>query len=182
MNGNGGTFQIRIIGDTVLRERAKPVAQVTDEHRRILSEMARLMYAAQGIGLAAPQVGISESLMVVDIGEGLYKLVNARITGKKGRQCIEEGCLSVPGVGVKVKRAKKIKLEALDESGKPVCIEAEDLLACVMQHEHDHLEGKLIVDYANVLERIKIKRKLKSYRAQVGNETVPQRSGESYKL
>jgi len=142
----------------VLRRKVMPVKEVSDRHRALLSEMARVMYDAKGIGLAAPQVGISESMIVVDTGTGLYKLVNVKVTKKEGRQCMEEGCLSVPGVGVKVKRAKKVMVEALDETGKAVCFPAEDLLACVFQHECDHLEGKLIVDYASLIGKIKIKK------------------------
>ncbi len=154
-------LKIRTIGDKVLREKAKPVEGITDEHRCLFSEMARLMYEVSGVGLAAPQVGASEALIVVDIGSGgLYKLANPKITKQQGRQSMEEGCLSVPGVSIKVRRAKKVSLEALDDSGKPVCIEAEGLLACVFQHEIDHLNGKLIVDYASLIQKIRLKKKL----------------------
>ena len=123
--------------------------------------MARLMYEAAGVGLAAPQVGIDEQMIVVDIGKGLYKLINPRIVRKEGRQVFGEGCLSVPGVSIKVKRAKKIMLEALDEDGKIVVFDAQDLLACVCQHEIDHLLGKLIIDYAPVWKRLILKKQLK---------------------
>jgi len=99
-------------------------------------------------------------MIVVDIGNCLYKLINPKITEKKGRQALGEGCLSLPGISIKVKRAKKVKITALDESGKPVEIDAEDLLACVFQHEIDHLKGKMIVDYASFLDKLKIKNKL----------------------
>ena len=139
--------KIKKLGDPVLKGGAKQVGKITDAHRKTLSKMAQIMYEVKGIGLAAPQIGIDQSLIVVDIGSGLYKLINPKIIKKQGEQAIEEGCLSVPDTGVKVKRAKKITLSALDEFGKPVVIEAEDLLACVFQHEIDHLQGKLIVDY-----------------------------------
>ncbi|MDI6606178.1 MAG: peptide deformylase [Candidatus Omnitrophota bacterium] len=163
-------LRIRVFGDPVLRKKAKLVSRVTGAHRDILSQMSRLMYDASGIGLAASQVGISECLIVVDIGSGLYKLINPRVVKKKGRQKIEEGCLSVPGVCIKVSRAKEVVVEALDEEGKPVVIEAKDLLACALQHEIDHLKGKLIVDYAGFLDKLKIKRRLRQLKKGLKDE------------
>lgn len=148
-------LKIRTIGDSVLVNGVQQVKEVKDCHRRILSQMARLMYEVSGIGLAAPQIGINESLIVVDIGTGLYKLINPKIVKIEGTQSIEEGCLSVPGIGVKVKRAKKIIVEAQDEFGKNIVIAAEDLLACVFQHEIDHLNGRIIIDYLPPSERNK---------------------------
>lgn len=153
-------LEIKILGEPVLRKKIDLVQEITEYHRALLSSMARIMYSAKGIGLAATQVGVLESLIVVDAGSGLYKLINPKIVKKEGTQVNEEGCLSIPGVIIKVKRAKSIILEALDPEGKSVKIEAENLLACVFQHEIDHLEGKLIVDYASFLERIKLKKKL----------------------
>jgi peptide deformylase len=159
-------LKIRIIGDPVLCKKAKPVKQVTEAHRRLLSAMAQSMYKAKGIGLAAPQVGVSEQMIVADIGGCLYKLVNPRITKKEGMQAFEEGCLSVPGIGIKIKRAKKICVTALDEQGREVCVDAEDLLACVVQHEMDHLQGKLIVDYASLVDKIRLGGKLTRLKKQ----------------
>lgn len=153
-------LKIRVFGDPALRKKAKQVHGITQSHRDTLSQMARLMYEACGIGLAAPQVGILDAMIIVDIGSGLYKLINPKIIKKKGSQAIEEGCLSVPGVCIKVKRAKEITVEALDESGKAVSIDAQDLFACVLQHEIDHLKGKLILDYASFFDKLKIKNKL----------------------
>jgi peptide deformylase len=96
----------------------------------------------------------------VDIGEGLYKLVNPKIVKKQGQQSISEGCLSVPGVCIKVKRAKQVWVEAQDEDSRFIEIQARDLFACVLQHEIDHLKGKLIIDYASLLGKLRIKRKL----------------------
>jgi len=124
------------------------------------------MYEGDGIGLAAPQAGINEMLIVVDIGSGLYKLVNPRVVESSGRQVNQEGCLSVPGICIKVRRANKVKIKAQDEYGKPLNIEAEGLLACVLQHEIDHLKGRLIVDYASLLERLKIGKTLKKLSAK----------------
>ncbi|MDI6759013.1 MAG: peptide deformylase [Candidatus Omnitrophota bacterium] len=159
MKENPG-LKIRIYGDPVLRKKAKPIQDVIGEHRKILSQMAQLMLINSGVGLAAPQIGISEKMIVVDIGSGLYKLINPEITKKEGSLCLEEGCLSIPGVNIKVKRAKKICLKALDEFGKPLFYKAEGLLACVFQHEIDHLNGKLIIDYASLFQRLKIAKKL----------------------
>lgn len=150
--------------------------------RDTLSQMAQAMYEASGVGLAAPQVGISRELIVVDIGEGLYKLINPKIIKKEGAQAQEEGCLSVPGICLKIKRADKIKIEALDESGKPVAIEAEGLLACVFQHEIDHLKGKLIVDHANLLDKVRIKPKLAVLKAKLKDERLPEQEEKSCKL
>jgi peptide deformylase len=175
-------LRVRLYGDPALRSRARAVLQVTDEHRRLLSAMARIMYDSVGIGLAAPQVGLREAMIVVDIGSGLYKLINPVVIQKQGTQALEEGCLSVPGVCIKVKRARKIVVSALNEEGKAVTIEAEDLLACVLQHEIDHLKAKLIVDYASFLEKRAIKKKLAALRASVRNERMSESETKSCKL
>lgn len=154
-------LKVKLFPETVLRKKAKLLGEVTEAHREILSSMARIMYDSSGIGLAASQIGINESMAVIDIGQGLYKLINPRIVKKQGAQSMEEGCLSVPGVSIKVKRAKKVWVRALDETGKKLNLEAEGLLACVFQHEIDHLNGKLIIDYASFLEKIKIKKAIK---------------------
>jgi peptide deformylase len=154
-------LEIKTYGDPGLRKKSVAVKEVTLRHRNILSQMARLMYEGNGVGLAAPQAGVNEMLIVVDIGNGLYKLINPKITEASGSQVNQEGCLSVPGICIKVKRADKVKVRAQDEYGKPVNIEAQGLLACVFQHEIDHLKGKLIVDYASVIEKIKINKAFK---------------------
>jgi peptide deformylase len=160
-------LEIKVFGNSVLRKKTKPVGKITDGHRQILSQMAKAMYDDSGIGLAAPQVGISEQLIVVDIGEGLYKLINPKIVKKQGKQSIREGCLSLPGVCIKVKRAKQVWVQAQDENNRFIEIEAKDLFACVLQHEIDHLKGKLIVDYASLLEKLRIKRKLAALKTKV---------------
>lgn len=152
-------LKIRILGDPVLRQEAKAVEKITDSHVKMLSQMARLMYSVSGVGLAAPQIGVLESMIVVDAGSGLYKLINPLIVKTEGSQVNEEGCLSLPGIGIKVKRAKSVIVDAQDETGKRTMIEAEGLLACVFQHELDHLKGRLIVDYASLFDRIKIKKR-----------------------
>lgn len=175
-------LDIKVFGEEVLRKKAKQVRQVTKEHQDILSRMAQVMYDSAGIGLAAPQVGISLAMIVVDIGNGLYKLINPRIIRRRGSQCLEEGCLSVPGVCIKVKRAETVCVEALDQYGKVQRIEAEGLLACVFQHEIDHLEGRLIVDYAPFWQRTKIRRQLEALKRKSKNEGMPEPETESCKL
>jgi len=175
-------LKIRLFGDPFLRKKSRRVLQVNDEHRRILSEMARIMYDSQGIGLAAPQVGISEAMIVVDAGSGLYKLVNPQVANKAGSQALEEGCLSIPGVCIKVKRAARIAVEGLDENARPVRIEAEGLLACVFQHEIEHLKGKLIVDYASFFKRLKIKNKLQELQSKFKDERLSEPQTKSCQL
>jgi len=175
-------LRIRLLGDPALRIKAKSVKKVDQIHRDILSEMAGLMYAASGMGLAASQVGINESMIVVDIGSGLYKLINPKVVKKEGHQVIEEGCLSVPGVCIKVKRAKNILVAAQDEFAKPFTIEAQDLLACVFQHEIDHLKGKLIVDKASILDKFRIRRKLTELKRKAKDEGMPDSKTKSCQL
>jgi peptide deformylase len=160
-------LELRLFGDPLLRKQARRVEQVTQEERDILSKMAQKMYDVGGIGLAANQIGIDKCLAVVDVGEGLYKLINPKIIKKEGIQTVEEGCLSIPGIYIKVKRAKKVEVSALDELGKPVTLKAEGLFARALQQEIDHLNGKVILDYASFLERLKIKRRL----AQIKKES-----------
>jgi peptide deformylase len=169
---NATVLRIRLFGDSALRKKAKPVKEITTQHQEILNAMAKLMSEASGIGLAAPQVGINEAMIVVDVGSGLYKLINPKVIKRQGSQAMEEGCLSIPGICIKVKRAKKVWVEAEDENAKVIKIEAEDLLACVIQHEIEHLKGRLIIDYASFFERLKIKQKLNEIRKRSKDETM----------
>lgn len=175
-------LKIRVFGDPALRKKAKPVKKVTPECLKVLSAMAQLMYAESGIGLAAAQVGVNESMIVADIGTGLYKLINPEIAKKKGSQAIEEGCLSLPGICLKVKRAARVVINARNEEFAPVTIEAEGLLACVFQHEIDHLSGKLIVDHASLIDKIKIKKQLEELKKRSENERLPESERKSCKL
>ncbi|MFH1458019.1 MAG: peptide deformylase [Candidatus Omnitrophota bacterium] len=175
-------LKIKVFGDPVLRKKAKPVRKITQEHKDILGQMARLMYESSGIGLAAAQVGLEESMIVADIGSGLYKLINPVVVRKEGTQILEEGCLSVPGVCIKVKRAKKVLIEALEENSRPVSIEAEGLLACVFQHEIDHLKGRLIVDYVPLFDKFKISQKLKELKKGPQDEELSESETKSHLL
>ncbi len=141
-------LKIREVGDPVLRTTANKVTEINDNLEDLLDNMVETMYDAQGVGLAAPQVGISKQVVVVDIGNGVHELINPEIEKLSDKTYIdEEGCLSIPGESGKVERAYQIKVTALNRDGKEFELEAEGLLARVIQHEVDHLEGKLFTDY-----------------------------------
>jgi len=126
-----------------------------------MQRMARTMYQAGGVGLAAPQVGIARQFLVVDAGDGLIKMVNPQVIWKEGRSVLEEGCLSLPGILIRVPRARRVRIKALDEKGEEIEIEEDGLLAHVLQHEIDHLWGILILDYASPIERSYAENKLR---------------------
>ncbi|MEW8119860.1 MAG: peptide deformylase [Candidatus Thiodiazotropha sp.] len=149
--------------DPRLRNKAKPVAQVDDSIRRLIDDMLETMYQAPGIGLAATQVNVAKRVVVIDLSEEKNQplcLVNPEIIEKDGEEQMEEGCLSVPGVYEMVKRANLIRVRALGRDGAAFEMEAEGLLAVCIQHELDHLEGKLFVDYLSSLKRQRIRKKL----------------------
>ncbi len=146
--------------DSVLKKEASKVGKVSEKERKLLADMASIMYLNQGVGLAAVQVGIGRQLAVIDIGKGLIKMINPTITRKEGSETQEEGCLSVPGVTVKVKRAKKVTVTYLDESGEVKELRADGLLARAIQHEIDHLCGRLIINYLNPLKKLLVKNRL----------------------
>lgn len=156
-------LQILHYPDPRLHTVAMPVDAVDDGIRRLASDMAETMYAAPGIGLAATQVDRHIQLIVVDISEthdDLKVFINPRIIEKEGEAVREEGCLSVPGIYDKVTRAERIKVRALGLDGKPFELEAEGLLAVCIQHEIDHLLGKVFVEYLSRLKQARIKHKL----------------------
>lgn len=143
---------------------AKPVKEVDASIRRLIDDMAETMYDAPGIGLAATQVNVHQQVIVIDISEdkqNLQVFINPQLVSKSGTQDFEEGCLSVPGIYDTVTRAEKITVEALDRDGKPFTLEAEGLLAVCIQHEMDHLQGKVFVDYLSQLKQVRIRNKMK---------------------
>lgn len=149
--------------DERLRKKAQPVSQVDEKIRKLVDDMFETMYEAKGVGLAASQVDVHQRIIVMDISEDKKSplcLINPEIIEKHGIEEGEEGCLSVPGFFEKIKRAERIKLRALDKDGKTIELDADGLLAICVQHEIDHLEGKLFVDYISPLKRQRIKRKL----------------------
>jgi peptide deformylase len=168
--------------DPRLRNMAKPVAQVDDEIRGLLDDMLETMYQAPGIGLAATQVNIAKRLVVIDISEGKDQplfLVNPEIVARDGVEEMEEGCLSVPGFFEKVTRADSVKVRALGRDGQPFELDAEGLLAVCIQHEIDHLDGKLFVDYLSGLKRQRIRKKLEK---QQREHTPPAPAREAEKV
>lgn len=149
--------------DPRLRTRARPVERVDDRVRRLVDDMFETMYAAPGIGLAASQVNVHRRVIVIDASpekDQPLALINPVIDLTEGVQQRDEGCLSVPGFFETVKRAQRIRVRALDRQGRPFEQEAEGLLALCIQHECDHLEGKLFVDYLSNLKRQRIRKKL----------------------
>ncbi|MFP5381873.1 MAG: peptide deformylase [Gammaproteobacteria bacterium] len=149
--------------DPRLHTVAKPVQAVDDRIRRLVDDMAETMYAAPGIGLAATQVNVHERVVVIDISEthdDLRVFINPEIVASSGQAEGEEGCLSVPGVFDRVTRAERVTVRALDRDGKPFELQADGLLAVCIQHELDHLQGKVFVDYLSMLKRNRIKTRL----------------------
>ncbi|MDF2715013.1 MAG: peptide deformylase [Paenibacillus sp.] len=149
---------IRIIvkdPDPVLREKAKPVPKITPNIHKLLDDMADTMYDAEGVGLAAPQIGILKRVIVVDVGDdnGLIELINPEIVSKEGEQLGPEGCLSIPGLRGDVNRAMKVTVKGLDRNGDEIVITGSELLARAFQHEVDHLNGVLFTDLAKSVYR-----------------------------
>jgi len=169
--------EIVIWPDPILKELAKPVDRVDDSIRRLLDDMAETMYAADGVGLAAPQVGVSKRVIVIDVSprqpeQKLIHLVNPEIVRLEGKLVYTEGCLSIPGEAEDVERAAKVWVRALDYHGEPFEIAAsDDLLAVALQHEHDHLQGTLFVDHLSSLKRELIRKRMKRLKQERETET-----------
>ena len=150
--------------DPRLHKVAAPVAAVDDRIRKLIKDMAETMYAAPGIGLAATQVDVHERVLIIDISETrdeLRAFINPEIIEATGEAETEEGCLSVPGIFENVTRAERVKVTALDSAGEPFTLEADGLLAVCIQHEIDHLDGKVFVEYLSRLKQQRISAKLK---------------------
>jgi peptide deformylase len=150
--------------DERLHKVAKPLSEVTKATRQLVRDMAETMYAAPGVGLAATQVDVHEQVIVMDISEthdDLRVFINPELLSVCGEEKGEEGCLSVPGFYESVTRAKKVTVRALDEQGKPFTLEAEGFLAVCIQHEIDHLQGKVFVEHLSQLKQTRIRNKLK---------------------
>ena len=163
--------------DPRLRTRAHPVAQVDDEVRRLVDDMFETMYAAPGVGLAATQVDVHRRVLVADVSDERNQplcLINPEIIRREGTQTQEEGCLSVPGVYDKVVRSERVRVRALDRDGREFELDADGLLAVCIQHEMDHLEGKLFVDYLSELKRQRIRKRAEKGRKS-GTEERPRR-------
>ena len=149
------SFEIMTYPNPILRKKAKDVQNISSDQREILDRMSETMYQNEAVGLAAEQINLDTKLIVVDARDkrGLMKLINPVIKNKEDIEYMEEGCLSLPGMSVLVPRAKKITIEAKNERGENITIDAEGFLARVLQHEIDHLNGKVIMDYLNPLKK-----------------------------
>jgi peptide deformylase len=168
--------------DPRLRTRAVEIASVDDDIRCLVADMFETMYTAPGVGLAATQVDVHKRVIVMDVSESKDEpkcLINPEILEKNGVLSSDEGCLSVPGVTDEVERSEQIRVSALDQDGESMEIEASGLLAVCIQHEIDHLEGKLFVDYLSELKRRRIKKKLSKSRKR---DTEDQRSSKRVPL
>jgi peptide deformylase len=153
--------------DPRLRTKAQPVAVFDTALGTLIDDMFETMYAAPGIGLAATQVNVHKQLLVLDVSEDKHAplvLINPKIVAREGSQTYQEGCLSVPNIYADVERADRIRVEAADRSGQPFVLDADGLLAVCIQHEMDHLVGKLFVDYLSPLKRELVRRKLDKQR------------------
>jgi peptide deformylase len=161
--------------DERLRKKAVPVEAVDDSIRRLVEDMLETMYAAPGVGLAANQVNVQKRVIVIDVSEEKNQplcFINPVLLSKGGEEEMDEGCLSVPGVFEKVCRANSVRVRALDREGNPFELDAEGLLAVCIQHEIDHLEGKLFVDYLSPLKRQLVRKKLKKEQRQRSAQAV----------
>jgi len=151
-------------GDPVLRKKTLPVTRFDEALQKTLDDMFQTMYAAPGIGLAANQVGLTGRFAVIDIQpDGVRSpmvIINPVIESRSGTLHEEEGCLSIPGFGARVRRASRVRVRAINQHGLPVVIEGEGLLARCLQHEIDHLNGKFYIDHISLLQRLKIKREI----------------------
>ena len=154
-------LKIRLFGDPCLTAKSKSVKEVGPAERMLIASMFETMHSQKGVGLAAPQVGINEQIFVVDTGKDTFAVINPKIIRAVGSETGEEGCLSIPHLQVNVKRAKEIEVEFIDEENQLVRAKISGLLAKVFQHENDHLQGKLIIDYLKAQERRQVLKELK---------------------
>jgi peptide deformylase len=176
-------LDIWVLDAPILRQDTTVIAEITDVHRRLIDDMFDTMYAARGIGLAATQVGRLERICVVDVDKARYALVNPEIVASDGEQTGEEGCLSIPEIYGDVTRAQHVVVRALDRDGKPIEIDATDLLARCLQHEIDHLHGRLFIDYLSLVKRqaaIKKWRKLRGKDKSLTRTIEPRDAAEHH--
>ncbi len=146
-------YEIRMIGDPVLRQRATEVSDIDGKLARLADDMLTTMYEAPGLGLAAPQVGVQKRVFVYDVGDGPQVVVNPEVRESRGEWAYEEGCLSIPGLAFELVRPKELHLVGFDLDGDELSIEADELLARCFQHELDHLDGVLFIERLDVDDR-----------------------------
>ena len=176
-------LDIYVLDAPILRQETTVLTEVTDDHRRLIDDMFETMYAARGIGLASTQVGRIERICVVDVDKARYALVNPEIIASDGEQTGEEGCLSIPEIYGDVTRAQHVVVRALDRDGKAIEIDATDLLARCLQHEIDHLHGRLFIDYLSLLKRqaaTKKWRKLRGKEKSLTRTILPRDAAEHH--
>ncbi len=164
-------LKIRLYGDPCLRKKSSLIKEVGPGERMLIQSMIATMHEAKGVGLAAPQVGINQRLFVMDVGEGPMAIINPKITKKIGTNVLEEGCLSIPEVTINIERPQQITVKYMDENGQMMEMKCEDLMARVIQHETDHLNGKLVIDYADQNEKAQFKDQLKALKAEQKKQT-----------
>jgi peptide deformylase len=146
-------LEIKKAGDSILKKHCAPVTKINRQIKQLLDDMSQTMYEAEGVGLAAPQVGVLLQVIVIDTGEGLIELINPVILATEGCETGTEGCLSIPGVYGEVERFSKVTVEGLNRNGKIIRITGTGLLGRALQHEFDHLEGVLFIERANTIHR-----------------------------
>ncbi len=166
MENKRAVLSIKIYGEPILRKKASKINKIEKDDISIIEKMIDAMFANEGIGLAAPQIGVSKQIIVVNGGKdkNIIKLINPVILEREGENKAKEGCLSIPDIYVEVKRSSYVTIEGLNEKEELVKIEADGLLARILQHEIDHLNGILIVDYASPVSKVIVKKQLKKLR------------------
>ncbi len=156
------SIKLVLYPDAVLRKKAKAISRIDGKVQQLIKAMTEIMYTHNGIGLAAPQVGYLQRIILLDVGDGLLTLINPEIVKQEGTAQQEEGCLSLPGISVEVERKTDIWVKALTPDEEFIQLKVSGLKARVIQHEIDHLNGRLIIDYATTQERLKIKDQLEA--------------------
>jgi len=149
-------LEIKKYPESILRKKCIQVPEITPKEVKLFEDMLLTMYTFGGIGLSAPQVGSLLQIIVADVGEGAVRLANPHILKTKGQDKLSEGCLSLPDINVQIKRPYEVLVEGLNEKGEHIEINAKGLLARVIQHEIDHLKGRLIIDYLGLIEKMKL--------------------------
>jgi peptide deformylase len=172
MNKN---LSLKLYPDNILRKKATPILNIDGNIDKIIKGMSETMYFHKGIGLAAPQVGVLKQIIIADIGEGLFTLINPKIIEKDGQDRLEEGCLSLPDIQVEIARNYTTLVRGIDSKGKEVELELNGLISRVVQHEIDHLNGVLIIDYVSVVEKFLLTKKLEEMKQQGINQLLKTR-------
>ncbi|KAA0236355.1 MAG: Peptide deformylase [Acidimicrobiales bacterium] len=170
-------YGIRMVGDPVLRQVAHEVTDIDERLVKLARDMLQTMYDAPGVGLAAPQVGVQKRFFVYDLGEGPSTLINPAVSESRGEWTFDEGCLSIPGVSFEIVRPKEIFVTGRDLDGNEVSFEADELLARLVQHELDHLDGVLLLEHLDEEQRDDAKRLLREMKLGSGTERAPAAEG-----